>query len=514
MDATNNGQPTIKLNGQRVESTSPEAVPTPPPEGRPPVTSAFDRPVILQQSSFWSRAILWTLMGVATTAVIWACTAQIEEAIPAQGKLEPQGTVKDVQVPVNGVVKTVHVKDGQHVAQGDLLLSLDPATAQAQMTALKQVRTALVQENQFYEAQLKGRTDALTAAPIPPQVLTLTKSRAALLAENQLFRAQMDGTNSGIALSAGQVERLQSNQAELATRMTTARLETGQLEQQLGQAQTKLATAQQTLAVNQKILANILPLAQSGAISQIQFLKQQQDVAANQSEIDQLTQELTRLQLAIAASQTKVESTVAVDHKDLTARMANNEQRIAEIDGQLAKVMLENNKKIAETNGQIAQAEQTLKYGELRAPTAGTVFELKANTPGFVTNSAEPVLKIVPDDSLIAKVSITNQDIGFVKEGMPVDVRIDSFPFSEFGDVKGTLIWVGSDALPPTQIQPYYTFPAKIKLGRQALLVNGREIRLQSGMALTGNIKVRQRTVMSIFLDQFMKSSESLKFVR
>ena len=133
---------------------------------------------------------------------------------------------------------------------------------------------------------------------------------------------------------------------------------------------------------------------------------------------------------------------------------------------------------------------------------------------GFVANSAEPLLKIVPNNTLIAEVFITNKDIGFVKEGMPVDVRIDSFPFSEFGDIKGQLVSVGSDALPPDEIQPYYRFPAKVRLEQQFLRVREREVFLQSGMSVNANIKIRKRTVMSIFTDSFVHQLESLKFVR
>jgi len=139
---------------------------------------------------------------------------------------------------------------------------------------------------------------------------------------------------------------------------------------------------------------------------------------------------------------------------------------------------------------------------------------LQAHTPGFVANASQPILKIVLDDALTAKVFITNRDIGFVKEGMNVDVRIDSFPFSEFGDVKGKLVWIGGDALPLDQIHPFYRFPAKVQLERQSLLVNGRAVPLQSGMSVSANIKVRSRTVMSIFTDLFAKSVESLKTVR
>ena len=114
----------------------------------------------------------------------------------------------------------------------------------------------------------------------------------------------------------------------------------------------------------------------------------------------------------------------------LTAQIEHSGQKIAEINSQLTRAIVENTKKIAETNSQIAQAQQTLKYGDLHSPASGRVFELKAETPGFVVTPTEPVLKIVPDEALVAKVTITNKDIGFVKEGMIVTVMIDSFPFS------------------------------------------------------------------------------------
>ncbi|WP_074382532.1 HlyD family efflux transporter periplasmic adaptor subunit [Phormidesmis priestleyi] len=508
---TTTNEPNGSRNGNGKRPPSEPAAPA--PKRRSPKQPQFSHPLVVQQSHLWSRAIIWTLISVTTLGVLWACFAKIEEVIPAQGKLEPQGAVKDVQVPVNGVVKAVNVKDGQRVQAGELLLTLDPTTSQAQLESLKKVRSALVQENEFYQAQMTGASGSSLSMQIAPQFLSLTKSRASLVAENQLFRAQLDGSTSE-NLTATQRERLQSNQTELATRTTATRLEAAQFDRQLSQAQVKLVTAKNTLAINQKILGNVQPLAETGAISQIQLLKQQQEVEANQSEVAQLQQELMRLQLAIAGSQTKGQNTLAVDRKDLTKQLSDNHQKIAEIDTQLTKAIVENNKKLAEIDSQISQAQQTLKYGELRAPVAGTVFELKAGTPGFVATSTEPVLKIVPNDSLVAKVSVTNRDIGFIKAGMPVDVRIDSFPFSEFGDVKGTLIWIGSDALPPTQIQPDYTFPAKIRLERQSIQVNGHLVTLQSGMSLSANIKIRKRTVMSIFTDQFTRTSESLTFVR
>lgn len=188
-------------------------------------------------------------------------------------------------------------------------------------------------------------------------------------------------------------------------------------------------------------------------------------------------------------------------------------KRIAEIDSQINKVVVDNEKRIAELNSQISAAQQTIKYQELKAPVSGEVFDLQAS-PGFVPKSgqAEALLKIVPDpgpdNPLVAEVYVTNQDIGFVQPGQEADVRIDSFPYSEFGDIKGKVYFVASDALEPDQIYNFYRFPVKVELDAQNLMIRGEEVDLQSGMSVSVNIKVREnRTVLSLFTELFTKKS-------
>lgn len=496
---------------------SEETIPTPAPK---PTLKRFDQPVVLQQSPMLSRAIVWTIIGVTTSVLVWASVATIEEAVSASGKLEPQGEVKEVQVPVSGVVKAVYVKDGQRVKKGDLLLSLDPTVSRSQINSLNKVRTALIEENQFYRLQMNKLFSPaviereVALLKLPAGIASLAKSRATLAAENRLYQAQLGSLTQGVALTPEQQERLQSSQAELNTRFAAARLETEQLKKQLRQNELQLANTQDILALNQGILKDLDRLANEGGISRIQFLKQKQEVQTRQAEVERLTQEDARLRLTIAQAQEKANNTLALTRNDTLTKTSDNEKDIAEIDSQFTKAIVENEKRIAEIDSQLSQANQTSQYEKLHSPVNGIVFDMKANTPGFVTNTSDPVLKIVPNDNLVAKVFITNSDIGFVKEGMQVDVRIDSFPFSEFGDIKGELVSVGSDALPPTEVRQFYSFPAKIRLDRQTLLINNREIPLQSGMSLNANIKIRNRTVMSIFTDLFTQQIESLKFVR
>ncbi|MFM2303077.1 MAG: hypothetical protein RLZZ135_483 [Cyanobacteriota bacterium] len=559
-------------------------------------SEALGQTVVFQQSRMWSRGIIWTILGITTGLVAWACLAPLEEAVPAAGKLEPTGSVKDVQVPVGGVVKQSLVKDGDKVTAGQKLLSLESTVSQSQLSSLQNNLASMSAETRYYRSLLGRGTTALSPQElaqlkIRPEILALTKNRSSILAENQLFRAELNGTQLA-NLSPEQRQRIQFSRAELASRMSSGKLEVGQVNNQMRENRSKQAgvnnlltnsqaiianldakakaknaqlsaqiaenrtrhqTSQNLLASNQSILTNLKPAGDAGALSRNQVLKQEQEVTTrsgevteldrqfdklqqdrqeilasarieiqnqqqqvkqHQNEIAQLNQEYNRLGMATSQSREKLKNSFEISRKELLAKIATNDRQIAEIDGQLNKLIVETDRKIAEINSQISQAKMTLKYQDIVAPVGGTVFDFKAGTPGFVANTSEPILKIVPDNTLTAKIFITNKDIGFVKTGMLVDVRIDSFPFSEYGDVKGKIVEIGSDALPPDQAHPFERFPAKIELEKQNLVIKGHPVTLQSGMSLSVNIKVRERTVMSLVSDMIIKQNDSLKTIR
>lgn len=529
------------LNSQSLEaiatkdrSQTPEAAPTSNgsqggrtgTNGKTATNGNFDQPVILRQSATWSRAILWTIVGVTTFGIAWASIAKIEQAVPAQGNLEPQGAVKEIKAPVGGVVTEIHVEEGDRVEKGQRLLSLEPSATQAELNSLKQVRDKLIQENQFYRLAMQNPS----APPTPPpgmqlelssELPSLIKSRDALFAENLFYQTQIDGDPRGVELTPEQRQRLRFATAELNSRIASAESEVEQLKKQLDQNQAQLVNSRKRLETEQVILDDLDRLFREGGFSKLQYRRQQSEVGTRRAEVQQLTDEKLRLELDIAQAKEQLENTQALTNKELTDLIAANNKQVNEInsriDGierQLKEAIVENEKQIAEIGSKLKQAELTLSYQELKAPVSGIVFDLQPNASGFVTNTTEPVLKIVPGNELIAKVYLTNKDIGFVEKGMPVDVRIDSYPFSEFGDVKGELVSIGSDALPPTEIRQYYSFPAKIRLKQQTLSVNDRTLPLQSGMTISANIKVRDRTVLSIFTDLFTDKVESLKTVR
>jgi hemolysin D len=480
----------------------------------------FDQSVLLRQSPVWSRGIMISLMGIGTFGVVWANFAKIEQVVPATGQLKPKSAVKEVQAPASGVVKSVFIKDGQQVKAGDLLLTFDTEANKAELDYLNKVNNSLLQENQVYRTLINSNSTVAAdveflRGKLTKEAASLLKNRATLITENFILRTQLGNSGLGNGLGVDEQQRLQMAKKELDSRAAAAQLQVEQIKTQLSQTRLKIKEIQTSLAVENDILGRLEILDKEGAIARIQYLRQKQKVDGLEANIAQLNEEEKRFQFSIEQGRQQLNNTVAVSNKNVLDKISENKQRIAEIDTQLGKILLENEKRLAEVKSKITQTKLNVKYQLLRAPVAGTIFDLKAKNPGFVANPSQEVLKIVPNDGLIAEVFITNKDIGFVREGMKVDVRIEAFPFSEFGDIKGEIIWIGSDALPPEQTHPFYRFPAKVRLNQQSLNAKGRKISLQSGMSLTANIKVREeRTVMSLFTELFTKQIDSLKEVR
>jgi hemolysin D len=513
---------------QTVKVLEPQKITTQAKTPKPPATqssasnfqdSKFDQSVVLRQSPVWSRAISMSMMGLACFGITWAYFAKIEQAVPATGQLKPEGAVKEIQAPVGGVVKELYIKDGQKVKPGDLLLIFDSTATNAELNSLQKVRTALMQENKIYRQlmQINTTTDEneYFKLNISKEAASLLKNRAALSRENELLQKELRNFDNAPGLELDEQERLQVAKRELDSRTTVAQLEVEQIKKKLAQNRVQISDTQNTLFIEEGILNKLTILAKEGGISQLQYLQQQRKVQNLKAQAAQLSEEQQGLQFNITQGQQELKNTIAVSQKKILERIADNKKRIAELESQFTRIILDNEKQLANINSKISQAQLNVKYQQLRAPVSGTIFDLQATNHGFVAQPSQKLLSIVPNDKYIAEAFVTNKDIGFVREGMKVDVRIDSFPFSEFGDIKGEIIEVASDALPPEQTHPYYRFPVKISLNRQSLNVKGRDISLQSGMSITANIKVREeRRVISFFTELFTKQVETLKEVR
>lgn len=535
----NRTNPMVKRNNGNLQGKSSELANS---QSEAPATynpyEEFDQSVVLRQSPIWPRVALGAILGVVSFGILWSYFAKMEQVVSARGQLQPQGNVKEVQSPINGVIEKMAInktiepgedpsrkgepyEEGDIVKEGQVLLHYDSSTVRSRIDSLQNIQESLKQENSFYRQVMNNATTQPSAVEqeinrldISPAIATLARNRTSLVEENRLYRAQLGFTEPDEQLGRDELERLEASTREADTRTQAARLEQQQIEKQLSQVKVQISNVKTQLETERQKLEKLTTLLDEGGISEFRQIEQKQKVQQQEAELERLQEEKQRLLIDLDQAGEELQNTEATTQKEVLDRIAQNKQQIAQIDSQLTKALVDNKNRISELESQISEAQQQLQYQNLKAPITGKIFDLEAGQ-GFVPNTGQKLMKLVPQENLVAKVFITNQDIGFVEEGMEVDVRIDTFPFSEYGDIKGELISIGSDALPPNETYDFFRFPAKIKLKNQTLNTNGREIPLQSGMAISTNIKLQEeRRVISLFIDRFTNQVEAIKGVK
>ena len=357
----------------------------------------------IQQSPRWMRATTWGLIGTAGFAISWLALATTDEVVTVSGKLEPLGSVKEIQMPVGGIASEILVEDGEEVKAGQVLMQLDAETTQQRLKSLKESQTLKTNQLKLKEIELK---------------------------QYQL-------------LSDEEIKMLDRN-----------------------------------LELLEEVARRYEVLYRQGATSELQYLERLNRVAETDGQLKQARVERLR--------QTSAQS-----------------QQIQQLKAELE-----------ELQARLTEASVNLRYQALRSPVDGIVFDLKPRGEGYVAQGTETVMKIVPYDTLQARVEIPSSQIGFVKVGMPADMSIDSFPATDFGVLEGKVKTLGSDALPPSRAEnrPEYRYPALIKLDDQQLkLKNGKKLPLQVGMSLTTNIKLRKVSYLQLLLGTFQDKVDSLR---
>jgi len=161
---------------------------------------------------------------------------------------------------------------------------------------------------------------------------------------------------------------------------------------------------------------------------------------------------------------------------------------------------------------QLEEIQENLKYSLIKSPIAGYVYEIKAKDKGFVIDSNQDILKIVPEENLEAVIFINSKDIGFVVAGQDVELSIDSYPSSDFGGVDGIISFISANSRKIDNRDINLFYEAKVKLNNQLLELNsGKNLSLKPGMSLTANIKLRRLSYLQLLFSIFSDKSKSIQ---
>jgi multidrug efflux pump subunit AcrA (membrane-fusion protein) len=474
-----------------------------------------DRRVALRPSPVWSRALIWSIIIFTLFCFVWMIFARLDEVVIAEGKLEPRGAIWELRAPVGGVVKLASVRDGEKVKAGQKLLRLDQRVTGSQMASFQEICDSLQAENDFYLKQISNSSGTITVDPnLPEEMQALARDRAALLAESRRLRAQLAHSAANLDLPPDQQELFDAAEANLAAKVAEASRSLEQSEGEMEGGRRQLEQVRLLLANNIKSLETYAELATKKVVSEQDRLRFEGQMLRTAMDVTKIEASIAVLEIEIRKLRSARENLELDYRKAALDSLEINRQRLAEIDTRMSRAVIDNKQRLAQTHAQMSQIDSSHGYQEVSAPVDGVVFDFRTKQPGDVVAAGDVLLKIVPGDALLANVSLSNKDIGFVKERMKASIRIHAFPFREFGEVSGHIALIGSDALPPTQSVPFHFFPARIELDSQSLIVRGRPVNLSSGMAITALVHVRDRRVIHLVLDLLFRPTEKLGELR
>jgi hemolysin D len=450
------------------------------------------------------RWIIGSITALTGIAIIWAYIGEVDIVAVAEGRVIPSARVKLVQPLESGVIRAIHVRDGQLVRAGDPLVDFDPTTSDAELTRL--TAELLVQ-----------RLDAARQRAL----LRATESSDAVAAEGRLELPE--GTPPGMA--AVQTALLKDKLDEHRARLFAADRQIAQKEADRAAVQSAITRLDRALPLLRERVTARRTLAEREVGSRITWLEVQQQLVEAEQDLVTQRARLTEATAAIAAIEAARRQSMSEFRRIAGEALALAEQRAASLAQEARK------------------AQQRLGLQRLVAVEDSIVQQLGIHTVGGVVTPAQTLMTLVPagdcqppssapqvpPTALDARgcaappveieATLPNKDVGFVQPGQAVAVKVQTFIFTRYGWVPGWVTQVSADALAPdgrgtsdggrpgrAVAEDPSPYVVRIALARTWMDIDGRRVDLAPGMRVTAEIAAGTRTVMDFLLSPLARS--------
>ncbi|MGH8688010.1 MAG: HlyD family type I secretion periplasmic adaptor subunit [Burkholderiales bacterium] len=415
--------------------------------------------------------MLRILLAMLAGAALWTVFGQLDIVAVADGKLVPSSYLKIVQPAEQGIVREILVSEGEEVKAGQVLIRMDSVLAAADTNSLRadydNKRLAL----RRVEAQLAGKRPIMQKGDPP-----------GLFAE---VLAQHDSNVRAYENELGQEKSL------------------------LEKAKNDLAAAQSTKSKLEQVLPHYIEQEQA-------FEKLEKGGYAGRIMVTDKTRERIEKEQDLKTQEFTIRSNQAL--------IEQSERKIAQITADYRRKLqaerLDTTAQVEKLRQDLAKQAHRSELLELRAPQAGTVKDLATHTAGTVASPGTILMTLVPQgDTLVAEVWVGNQDIGFVREGQKVKLKLAAFQFQKYGMVEGVVRQMSADATEAPSANTRsdalggrdrpmgpLAYRTRVDLKSQALTVDGASYPLSAGMQVSGEINLGTRTILEYVLSPVQKA--------
>lgn len=410
----------------------------------------------LQQEPLRARALLRLAVLFLLLLVLWAAYAELDEVTRGDGKVVPTSQVQVIQSVDGGIVEELPVREGQLVEAGQLLLRVD--------------------STRFLSTMLESRASllALQAKALRLQALTQGGS---FLPPPELLRDAPD-------IVAQEMRLYRSRREEISAQVSISQNQLMQRQQELNEVRARKEQAERGLELMLKELNATKPMVATGAVSEVEVLRLDREVARLRGDREQADAQISRVQAAIQ------EATRRIEEVQLTAR----NQMSSELSETMSKLS-------SMSEGGRALADK-VKHADIRSPVRGTVKRLLVNTVGGVVQPGKEVVEIVPsDDALILEAQVSPRDIAFLHPGQEAMVKFTAYDFSIYGGLVAEVVNISADSVVDEKGNANYLVRVRT---RKASL--GPNLPIIPGMVAQVDILTGKKTVLAYLLKPVLRA--------
>lgn len=397
------------------------------------------------------------VMMLIAILILWSFLGRLDIVVVADGRLVPETYVKIVQPAEAGVVREILVRDGQAVKAGEVLARLDDTLSAADTIAIGGNLALKQLELRRIHAELKGTA-----------LLPKAGDNNALFRQVQdHYRASSAAYEDSRAQATAEAERAGSD---------------------LASARNQLAKLQQLVPVFEKELASFEALRSKGYVSELDYNAKQREVIETKNNLKSQHDVIAGLEATLRQAERRKVQVISGYRAELEQERSALTTDLQSLTQQSAKQ--------AHRNSQL----------ELRAPQDGIVKDLATHTPGTVVQPGTILMTLVPvQEKLRAEVYVRNEDIGNLRPGLPVKIKVHAFRFQKYGMLGGEIVTLGADSLSPQQDQQGNSArPAQYKAIISVQPVGDGLIdkkTLAAGMTVSAEIDVGTRTPFEYLID-------------
>lgn len=411
---------------------------------------------ILQQEPLRARILLKSVGIALAIAIMWAAVSRLDEVTRGEGKVIPSRQLQVLQSLDGGVVEEILVKEGDVVDAEQVLLRIDPTRFASSVRESRVQYSALVAK----AARLKALTEG-TPFKVPDEIAK--EDPKTVEEERRLY---------------------ESRRNELETQSSIARQQLAQRQQELVEVRARHEQASKSYDISARELAVTKPLIASGAVSEVELLRLERDVARFRGERDMASAQISRIQASISEANHKLEE-VGLAFRNESGK-------------ELGETMARLN---ALAEGSVGLSDKVTR-SVLRSPVKGTVKRVLVNTVGGVVQPGKDVIEIVPlEDNLLLEARVQPRDIAFLRPGQKVVVKFTAYDFSIYGGLDGKLEHIGADSVVDEKGNAYYT--VRVRTNKPTL---GNNLPVIPGMIVEVDIITGEKSVLTYLLKPVLRA--------